>query len=204
MPSKIEGLRGSCLVIPCSFNYKWYPPRNPDRVVWYQNHWIRYPLVYDTRHPESVIDIFRGKTSKAYVSRRDRECSLKIYPVTQSDHNQVIYPWVDPEYVGSDTYPFSDKTVMIEVLGKLWWVHKSKFFKIYCMWLFTNFLKKTFLRPAKGTIYPDLWKHEGWRDCDSRVQCSSHLSDRPTDSESQHGNRKPTFIPQSHNVWWHI
>lgn len=201
MPSKIEGLRGSCLVIPCSFNYNWDAPRNPDRVVWYQYHSIKYPLVYDSWYPQSVIDIFRGKTSKAYVSRHNRECSLKIYPVTHSDHNQKIYPWVDPEHVGSGTYRFFDKTVTIQVLGKLWWVHKSKCFRFtVCCCLINIF---TFLSLAKGTIYHHLWGQESWTERESTVHCSSHLSDQPADSEAQHANKEKWFIPRM-GVWWHI
>ncbi|KAL0174937.1 hypothetical protein M9458_030905, partial [Cirrhinus mrigala] len=56
MPKDIHGLKGSCLVIPCSFNYTSNPPANPRRVVWYQ--WVSkgYPLVYDPRFPNDVIE----------------------------------------------------------------------------------------------------------------------------------------------------
>lgn len=119
MPSKVKGLLHSCLVIPCSFDYESYPPRNPYRVVWYQYARVTYPLVYDSWYPGSVIETFRGKTSIASILKNGKECSLQIYPVTRGDHNQVIYPWVDPEHVGASTYRFFDKTVRIEVMGKL-------------------------------------------------------------------------------------
>lgn len=119
MPSNVKGLLHSCLVIPCSFDYGYYPPPNPSRVVWYQYAWARYPLVYDPWYAGSVIDIFRGKTSRAYINKNGKDCSLQIYPVMRSHHKEVIYPWIDPENVGSGTYRFFDKTVTIEVMGKL-------------------------------------------------------------------------------------
>lgn len=119
MPSKVKGLLHSCLVIPCSFDFDRYPPTNPSRVVWYQYSWAKYPLVYDPWYPRSVIGIFRGKTSKTTLHQNGKECSLLINPVTSSHHMEVIYPWIDPEHVGSSTYRFFDKTVTIEVTGKL-------------------------------------------------------------------------------------
>lgn len=73
-------------------------------------------MVYDDMHPKSVIDRFRGRTSRVYVYSKG--CSLKINPVRWSDHRQKIYPWIDPENVGRGTYRFFDTTVTIEVVGK--------------------------------------------------------------------------------------
>ncbi|XP_072317576.1 uncharacterized protein [Eucyclogobius newberryi] len=115
IPHHIVALRGSCLVIPCSFDYHQYPPVKPDRVVWYQFVSRGYPLVYDDWYPDSVISIFKGKT---YVSTYGRHCTLQIYPVTWSHHKQKLYPWVDPENVGKGTYKFYDTTVTIEVTDK--------------------------------------------------------------------------------------
>nr|XP_020475782.1 uncharacterized protein LOC109971707 isoform X3 [Monopterus albus] len=113
IPSNIKGLLGSCLVIPCKFDYYQYPPRRPDRVVWYQYAKHTYPLVYDDWHPKYVIDEFKGKTK--IFSASGKTCSLQIYPVTWAHHRQKIYPWVDPENVGKSTYRFFDTTVTIEV-----------------------------------------------------------------------------------------
>lgn len=117
MPRNIKGLVGSCLVIPCHFDYYQHPPPRPNRVVWYQYVSRGYPLVYDDMHPKSVIDRFRGRTSRVYVYSKGG-CSLKINPVRWSDHRQKIYPWIDPENVGRGTYRFFDTTVTIEVVGK--------------------------------------------------------------------------------------
>ncbi|XP_029959554.1 uncharacterized protein LOC115397408 [Salarias fasciatus] len=114
LPNHINGLLGSCLVIPCSFNYYQYPPERPDRVVWYQYVNRGYPLVYDNWYPNDVISAFRGKTY-VYTSWAGKTCKLKIEPVTWAHHRQRIYPWVDPENVGKSTYRFYDKTVTINV-----------------------------------------------------------------------------------------
>lgn len=119
IPNTIKAMLGSCVVIPCSFDYYENPPRNPNRVVWYQYVRQGYPLVYDNWYSQSVIDIFRGKTSRVTTFRGGKQCSLKIWPVTWHHHRQRIYPWVDPENVGQWTHRFFDKTVTIEVTGKL-------------------------------------------------------------------------------------
>lgn len=121
MPNNIKAMLGSCVVIPCTFDYYENPPHNADRVVWYQYVRHGYPLVYDNWYRDSVIDIFRGKTSRTSTFTYSKECSLKISSVTWNHHRQRIYPWVDPENVSRWTYRFYDETVTIEVTGKLSW-----------------------------------------------------------------------------------
>uniref|UniRef100_A0A3P8TBR8 Si:dkey-238d18.10 n=1 Tax=Amphiprion percula TaxID=161767 RepID=A0A3P8TBR8_AMPPE len=117
MPSHIKGLLGSCLVIPCKFNYQRYPPERPDRVVWYQYVDRGYPLVYDKWNPDDVIAKYKWRTH-AFTSAYSKTCSLKIEPVMLYDHSQKLYPWVDPENVGRGTYRFWDTTVTIEVVDR--------------------------------------------------------------------------------------
>ncbi|KAK7172118.1 hypothetical protein R3I93_004424 [Phoxinus phoxinus] len=113
MPKDIHGLQGSCLVIPCSFSYTSYPPKDPRRVVWYQ--WVSkgYPLVYDPWYPNKVIEKFRGKTDLYVNSSRD--CSLLIKKLEHSHHGEILYAWIDPENVGWRTYAFYDITSTIVV-----------------------------------------------------------------------------------------
>ncbi|XP_050957760.1 sialoadhesin [Labeo rohita] len=113
MPKDIHGLQGSCLVIPCSFSYTSYPPKNPHRVVWYQ--WVSngYPLVYDPLHANNVIKKFRWKTDLYDPS--SGKCSLLIKNVELSHHGEKIYAWIDPENVGWRTYKFYDVTSIILV-----------------------------------------------------------------------------------------
>ncbi|KTF81016.1 hypothetical protein cypCar_00038829 [Cyprinus carpio] len=112
MPKEIHGLRGSCLVIPCSFSYTSYPPKDPRRVVWYQ--WVSrgYPLVYDPLHANDVIDKFKGKTQ---LYRKSGDCSLLITRLEQSHSGEKIYAWIDPENVGWRTYAFYDVTATVLV-----------------------------------------------------------------------------------------
>ncbi|XP_067307724.1 sialic acid-binding Ig-like lectin 13 [Pseudorasbora parva] len=114
MPKDIHVLRGSCLVIPCSFSYTSYPPQNPRRVVWYQ--WVSkgYPLVYDPLHANDVIAKFRGKTD-LYGNPSYWDCSLLIKNLEQTHHGETLYAWIDPEHVGSSTYAFYDVTSTIVV-----------------------------------------------------------------------------------------
>ncbi|XP_031154727.1 uncharacterized protein LOC116049323 [Sander lucioperca] len=116
MPSNIRGLKGSCLLIPCTFNYYRYPPRRPDRVAWYQHASYSYPLVCKDWDMRDEIYEFKGKTWTPN-SGSGRNCDLLIKPVTWAHDGQKIYPWVDPDYIGKSTHAFWDKTVTIEVFG---------------------------------------------------------------------------------------
>ncbi|XP_058655128.1 uncharacterized protein LOC131554080 isoform X3 [Onychostoma macrolepis] len=114
MPKKIHGLKGSCLVIPCSFYYTSYPPANPYRVVWYQHVSNGYPLVYDPWYSDDVIWKFRWQTY-LYGDPSSRDCSLLIVGLDQSHHGEKLYTWIDPENVGWRTYKFYDVTSTIIV-----------------------------------------------------------------------------------------
>ncbi|XP_073719472.1 sialoadhesin [Misgurnus anguillicaudatus] len=115
MPSEIHGIKGSCLVIPCSYSYTLYPPTNPRRVVWYQYVSSGYPLVYDPWYPDSVIDKFKGVTDIYNPTNSDRDCSLLIKSVNPSHNGEKIYAWIDPKVVGWRTYKFYDVTSTIIV-----------------------------------------------------------------------------------------
>ncbi|KAG7469194.1 hypothetical protein MATL_G00126390 [Megalops atlanticus] len=116
-PRRITGLLGSCLVIPCSFDYKSSLPSDL-RVRWYQYASKGYPLVYDRGNPGSVIDVFRGKTD-LYGSPAEKSCSLKISSLVRSHHGERLYTWVDPNPVSSfHGHNFQDKTVELHVTDR--------------------------------------------------------------------------------------
>ncbi|KAK7172115.1 hypothetical protein R3I93_004422 [Phoxinus phoxinus] len=113
MPKDIHGLQGSCLVIPCSFSYTSYPPKDPRRVVWYL--WVSkgYPLVYDSLHKDDVIEKFQGKTD--LYGNANGDCSLLIKNLEQSHNGETLYTRIDPKNVPWDTYKFYDVTSTILV-----------------------------------------------------------------------------------------
>ncbi|XP_046718568.1 uncharacterized protein LOC124394426 isoform X2 [Silurus meridionalis] len=112
MPSKITGIRGSCVVIPC--NYKFKNSHRSGVVKWYRFLNSAYSLVYGDP-TQNIMDKFKGKTS-LYPSSDDKSCSLKIQPL-ESNHNQErLFPWMDPNSI--ETYninDFKDETIAIEV-----------------------------------------------------------------------------------------
>uniref|UniRef100_A0A671KFJ4 Si:dkey-238d18.12 n=1 Tax=Sinocyclocheilus anshuiensis TaxID=1608454 RepID=A0A671KFJ4_9TELE len=115
MPKDIHGLKGSCLVIPCSFSYKSNPPKNPRRVVWYQ--WVStgYPLVYDAWYPHDVIGKFRGKTD--LYGKSDWDCSLLIKNLEPSHNGEKLYTRIDPENIAWQNYETDDATSTVLVDG---------------------------------------------------------------------------------------
>lgn len=203
MPSHIKALLGSCVVIPCTFDYYENPPSNPDRVVWYQYASHSYPLVYDDWYSAKVIPEFIGKTSRVKTFSGGKECTLKISKVTWMHHRQRIYPWIDPEHVGRRTYRFFDKTVTIEVTGKLPLSERK-----YTLWgwcfcspniplLFHLFFLE---RQGRDTRNYDLWRNEGRTNCDSPVLSRSQLFFRTARSNSKYTTATPQnqHIPNGH------
>ncbi|XP_059369941.1 uncharacterized protein LOC132107763 isoform X2 [Carassius carassius] len=112
MPKDIHGLKGSCLVIPCSFNYKSNPPKNPRRVVWYQQD-SKGSLVYDPLHPDNVIEKFRGKTD--LYGESDLDCSLLIKNLESSHNGEKLYTRIDPENIAWQNYETDDATCTVRV-----------------------------------------------------------------------------------------
>ncbi len=115
MPKDIHGLKGSCLVIPCSFSYTSNPPRNPRRVVWYRQDSKGLPLVYDTLHPNNVNEMFRGKTDLYGESESD--CSLLIKNLGLSHNGEKLYTRIDPENIVWQNYETDDATSTVLVDG---------------------------------------------------------------------------------------
>ncbi|XP_073780297.1 uncharacterized protein [Danio rerio] len=109
MPKTIHGLKGSCLVIPCSFKFTSKPPKIPHMVVWYQ--WVHrgYPLVYHPSKANQVIKKFRGKTDLYGNSSGD--CSLLIKNLEQSHHGEKLYIGIDSE----TTYKLHEVTSTVYV-----------------------------------------------------------------------------------------
>lgn len=118
-PGSITGMRGSCIIVPCSFSYSTSQPANL-RVIWYLFQINGYPPVFDER--QTVFSKFRGKTS-LIGSVTERNCSLKIDRLEMSHNQDRIYPWVDKNPITSYHtvgHTFYDKTSLLIVSGNIW------------------------------------------------------------------------------------
>uniref|UniRef100_A0A673XSM0 Ig-like domain-containing protein n=1 Tax=Salmo trutta TaxID=8032 RepID=A0A673XSM0_SALTR len=87
VPSSVSGLQGSCIVIPCSFNYP-EPKINPSEFtgIWFKD---TYEVIY---HPDSsnAITDYRGRT-ELVGNLRQKNCSLRIDPLHHSDEGPFTF-----------------------------------------------------------------------------------------------------------------
>uniref|UniRef100_A0A8C7CR58 Ig-like domain-containing protein n=1 Tax=Oncorhynchus kisutch TaxID=8019 RepID=A0A8C7CR58_ONCKI len=97
VPKSVSGLRGSCIVIPCSFNYP-EPEKKPSKFtgIWFKG---THDTIY---HPDSsnIIKDYRGRT-ELVGDLRQKNCSLRIDPL-HDNHNKrnsnvvLLYPIIYP------------------------------------------------------------------------------------------------------------
>ncbi|KAM9353527.1 B-cell receptor CD22-like [Symphorus nematophorus] len=105
VPRTVTAVTGSCVVVPCQTQHH-------SRVIWYQYHSVKYIVVNDELHPNTVVDQFRGRTS-VLGKAAEGNCTLKINNVTTAD-NIKIYVWINPD--SKATQRFYDQTVTIFVV----------------------------------------------------------------------------------------
>lgn len=123
IPSKITGLRGSCLVIPCSFDFKTETLRNVE-VKWYLYSTTDYPLVY---YPDNtqVTGRFFGKT-RLYGLPSEKNCSLEIKQLDMHHNGDRLYPWMDPKSVQTfHKENYYDKSVELQITGSPIYFYKD-------------------------------------------------------------------------------
>ncbi|XP_068425817.1 uncharacterized protein, partial [Clinocottus analis] len=96
-PGSISGMRGSCIIIPCTFSYSISQPADL-RVIWYLFQRNRYPAVFD--EGQTIVSKFNGRTSLV-GSVGERNCSLKIERLEMSHNKDRLYPWVDKNPITS-------------------------------------------------------------------------------------------------------
>ncbi|XP_063167873.1 myelin-associated glycoprotein-like [Candoia aspera] len=109
LPSSIQALRGSCVVIPCSFTFpdSWDSKFN---VAWYQYHSWSYPEIYNSKTPSEVLPAYQGRT-EVVGDLEKGNCTLSINPVRMEDAMRY-YVWINPDSVW---HRFHDITVQVEV-----------------------------------------------------------------------------------------
>nr|XP_056703094.1 myelin-associated glycoprotein-like [Euleptes europaea] len=112
LPSSIQALKGSCVVIPCSFTYP--GPRSSWKgkfsVAWYQ-YWSRgYPEIYNSKSSSTVLAEYQGRT-QVVGDLEMGNCTLLLKDVTHGDA-MSYYVWINPDSV---KHRFYDVTVRVEV-----------------------------------------------------------------------------------------
>lgn len=107
IPSSVKGLVGSCVVIPCSFNYP--PPKTKATQLY--GIWTKATghVVY---HPveSKMLPEYRNRT-KLLGDVSNKECSLKIDPLQTSDHGPFHFRIEIENY---DSFSYRENAVSIE------------------------------------------------------------------------------------------
>ncbi|KAM9852136.1 sialic acid-binding Ig-like lectin 13 [Aulostomus maculatus] len=112
IPSSVKGLPGSCVVIPCSFNY----PHTDNTITEFTGIWSESDghVIY---HPvgSKVMKQYRGRT-ELQGDVRHRNCSLKIDPLKESDRGPFHFR---VEMEGYDKYTYKHTTVSVTMMSEL-------------------------------------------------------------------------------------
>ncbi|XP_034409170.1 myelin-associated glycoprotein-like isoform X2 [Cyclopterus lumpus] len=112
VPSSVKGLPGSCVVIPCSFNYP-----DPDKTITeVTGMWSKAPhqLIY---HPDKSkrMQQYRNRT-ELLGDVRHKNCSLKIDPLEQSDRGPFHFRI---EMANYDMFSYRENAVSITMITEL-------------------------------------------------------------------------------------
>uniref|UniRef100_A0A8C6P2Y0 Si:dkey-238d18.5 n=1 Tax=Nothobranchius furzeri TaxID=105023 RepID=A0A8C6P2Y0_NOTFU len=105
LPSSVQGLRGSCVVIPCTFSYP-YPSKTPPVFtgIWMDNNGIIF-------HPiESQIQQGYRSRTKLLGEVANKNCSLKIDPLQLNDNGPFYFRIEIKDY---DQYSYRGHMVKI-------------------------------------------------------------------------------------------
>ncbi|XP_068180393.1 myelin-associated glycoprotein-like isoform X2 [Antennarius striatus] len=112
MPSSIEGLLGSCVVIPCSFNF---PHSGNKALTKFTGMWIdvKHHLAY---HPveSKILQQYQNRTL-LLGDFRQKSCSLMIDPLEPKDEGPFHFRI---EIAGYDNYTYKQK-IFIKMISEL-------------------------------------------------------------------------------------
>ncbi|MGH0177148.1 UNVERIFIED_CONTAM: hypothetical protein FKN15_074568 [Acipenser sinensis] len=112
IPRKISAVKGSCVNIPCHFNYP--GPRHPARDfvgIWYHGYFTA--MVYNSRDISLVNAKFRHRT-KLTGSLESNNCSLQIINLTPEDSLTYMFR---VEIKGTQKYTYTQVTSQLIVSG---------------------------------------------------------------------------------------
>ncbi|KAG7242183.1 hypothetical protein INR49_024229 [Caranx melampygus] len=111
VPSSVKGVIGSCVVIPCSFNY----PDPKKKVTKFTGIWTEATshVIY---HPveSKIMQQYRGRT-ELLGDVAQKNCSLKIDHLRQSDRGPFYFRI---EIEGLDNFSFKERSVSVTVVDK--------------------------------------------------------------------------------------
>ncbi|XP_051813396.1 sialoadhesin-like isoform X2 [Acanthochromis polyacanthus] len=112
IPSSVKGLPGSCVVIPCSFNYP--APQTP--VSEFTGYWMNdnNHLIYHP-HESTIQEQYRNRT-KLLGDVRHKNCSLMIDPLRESDQGPFHFRIEIKNY---DKFSYRNNKVSISMMNEL-------------------------------------------------------------------------------------
>lgn len=110
VPSSVKGLTGSCVVIPCSFNF---PDSEND---------LRFTGMWRNNNDHAIYHSVKSKIMQTYWNRTEllgslaqKNCSLKIDPLNDSDHGPFYFRL---EIDNLDKYSYKQNKVSILMISR--------------------------------------------------------------------------------------
>lgn len=111
VPSSVKGLPGSCVVIPCSFNY----PDPGKHVTGFTGMWADATHQLICHPDESKIMLQYRNRTELLGDIRHKSCSLKIDPLQQSDQGPFHFRIEIADY---EKFSYRENTVSITMISK--------------------------------------------------------------------------------------
>ncbi|XP_028281301.1 myelin-associated glycoprotein-like isoform X2 [Parambassis ranga] len=110
VPSTVKGLLGSCVVIPCSYNY----PSPQKTLTKFTGIWVDESK-NNIYHPDvsRMQQKYSSRTELGDVSHKN--CSLKIDPLQQTDHGSFYFRI---EIANFDNFSFANKKVTLQIIDQ--------------------------------------------------------------------------------------
>ncbi|XP_056236092.1 sialoadhesin-like [Seriola aureovittata] len=112
VPSSVKGLPGSCVVLPCTFNY----PDTDKNITKFTGIWFKDSdeIIY---HPveSKIVQQYRSRTA-LLGNVTQKNCSLKIDPLEEKDQGPFYFRIEIADY---NNFSFKENRVSISMTGKL-------------------------------------------------------------------------------------